>query len=155
MLKEEKKNLTAKQKKIIKISLNISLILVLVAVWFYIVKTGIEYGKSYIDEAIVNIEIKNEDNYQNLMTENNVLNREIKRLNEELEEMNQKILGLNDSIDVFSLDVNALKSSIEFIDSSVNNSIIIQSEIGNKIQELDNRLKELKNSLNILLEAPQ
>ncbi|MBN2794781.1 MAG: hypothetical protein JXR88_05205 [Clostridia bacterium] len=155
MQKEEQTKWSPKQKKIIKYGLNGLLIVVLIAAWIWIVKVGITKGKSYIDDALVKIEMQNIENHQNLVAENEALNREIDRLNEELNEMSDKVVDLNESINTFSLDVNALASSIEFIETGLENSIVMQSEIGNKIQELDNRLKELKNSLNILLEAPK
>lgn len=155
MLKEAQQKVTPKQKKIIKYTLNGLLILVLIGTWIWLVKTGIEKGKAYVDDALVKIEMQNLENHQSLVAENEALNREIDRLNEELNVMSEKVVDLNGSINTFSLDVSALASSIEFIENGLENSIIMQGEIGNKIQELDNRLKDLKSSLNILLEAPR
>lgn len=157
MIKEgtEKKHLTDLQKKILKYAVRICVVIVLMAAWIFIVKYGVEFGKGYIDDALSDVEMRNIENHQQLTEQNIILNKDIQALNDDLAALRNEVTNLNDEISVFSLEVESLKSSIDFIDTSVTNSILIQGEIGTKILELDSRLKDLRNSLNILLEAPQ
>lgn len=155
MMREDKNHLSDKQKKVIKVLLTIFSIILLIVLWAAIVKYGVQFGQEYIDDAMADVEMRNIENHQALTVQNSMLNKEIEALNADLNSLRNEVTNLNDDIKVFSLEVESLKSSIDFIDTSVKNSILIQSETGAKIQELDARLKDLRNSLNILLEAPQ
>jgi predicted RNase H-like nuclease (RuvC/YqgF family) len=147
--------MTDKTKKTIKQVLGIFVTLLFIVAWVLIVKYGIEYGKMYIDDALADIEMRNIENHQNLTEQNLSLNKEIEALNEDIANLRNEVLSLNTNIDAFGLEVEALKASIDFIDNTVNNSIVIQGEIGNRILALDQRLQELRDSLDVLLEAPQ
>jgi len=152
--RKNSKMLTKKQMKLLRQTLSVFLILFLIGIWLIISFKGIEFGKQYIDDAMGNLEAKNNANYQALLVENAALNLEIKKLNEEISQFKSDVTTLNENIDVFGIEVAALKSSIDFIDTSVSNSITIQEDIGNKILSLDARIQALKKSLNVLLEAP-
>jgi hypothetical protein len=142
------------QKKIIRIVLGIVVTILLTITWLLILKYGINYGKMYIDDGINRIELKNTENYISLTNQNQKLIDEIILLNEELKTLRAQVLTLNEDINAYSLDIVELKSSIEFVDTSVKDSILVQTELENSIMQLDNRLVALKNSLKILLEAP-
>lgn len=147
--------MTDKQKRILKHILSGVVIIVLVAAWAFIVKEGVTIGKLYIDDAIGNVEMRNIEHQQRLVEQNSELNLEIKALNNEITVLRSELNGLNEQIGVFSTDVESLKSSIEFIDTTIDSSIMIQAEIANKLTTLESRIAELKSSLNVLLEAPQ
>lgn len=144
----------ARRNEILKKVLKGFGIVLLVLAWLLIVKYGIEYSKMYIDEALSDVEMKSDDNFQRLLEENIILNKDIEGLNEDIDKLRNEVATLNEEILLFSLEVRSLKSSIDIIDTSVTNSVEIQAEIGARIQELDERLQELRKSLNILLEAP-
>lgn len=144
----------ARRKKITKIILRITFTILLIVTWLAIVYYGVFSAKGYVDQSLLNIELRNIDNHQLLVEQNIVFNEEIDDLNEEIGILRTEISALNEEILLFSLEVRSLKSSIDIIDTSISSSVQIQAIIGTKIQELDNRLKDLRNSLNILLEAP-
>lgn len=144
----------AKKKRIKRIVMTGFIIAVLISAWLFIVKYGIDTGKAYIDNALDKVEMRSLENHQRLVEENSKLNKEIDGLNADIEKLRSDIATLNEDILLFSLEVGSLKSSIDVIDTSISSSVEIQAEIGNRIQELEQRLVELKNSLNILLEAP-
>lgn len=143
-----------KKKKIQRGVLTGFIIVVLIATWLFIVKYGIDLGKSYIDQALENVENRSLENHQMLLNQNANLNKDIANLNEDINNLKAQIETVNEEIRLFSLEVRSLKSSIDIIDTSVANSMVIQSDLGNRIEELDKRLVELRNSLNVLLEAP-
>ena len=145
---------TPKGKSAIRTILGIIVTLLLTVTWVLIVLYGIDYGKFYIDESISRIEVKNFQNQAELINQNQKLNDDITALNQKLATLRTEILELNQEISAYSLDIAELKSSIDFVNTSVKDSVIMQSEIANRIQELDNRLVTLRKSLNILLEAP-
>ena len=145
----------AKKKRILKRVLTGFFVIVLISAWLFIVKYGIDLGKEYIDDALSTVEMRGLENHQQLVEQNAELNKDIEVLNNDIEKLRGEITKLNEEILLFSLEVRSLKASIDIIDSSVANSVEIQSEIGSKIQNLDNGLQELKKSLNILLEAPR
>lgn len=130
------------------------IIVVLISAWLFIVKYGLDLGKNYIDEALARVEMRSLENHQRLVEQNTALNQDIDALNGDIELMQAEIKALNEEILLFSLEVRSLKSSIDIIDSSVSNSVEIQASLGSRIEALDQRLVELRNSLNILLEAP-
>lgn len=143
-----------KSKKTKKIVITSMIVVVLIAAWVFIVKYGIDTGKAYIDSAMSKIEMRSLENHQSLVEENSRLTKEIQTLNGDIETLRNDIATLNEDILLFSLEVGSLKSSIDVIDTSISSSVEIQTEIGKRISTLEQRLVELKNSLNILLEAP-
>ncbi|MCK8058492.1 MULTISPECIES: hypothetical protein [unclassified Fusibacter] len=149
-----KRGLTPKGKSVLKTFLGIITTLLLTVAWVLIVMYGIDYGKMYIDESIHRIEVKNIENQGELIRQNQKLNEEISSLNREIDHLRTEILELNQEITAYSLDISELKSSIDIVNTSIEDSVVLQSEIANRIQELDNRLLTLRKSLNILLEAP-
>lgn len=143
-----------KRKKIIKYVSKAFVIITMIVVWLLIVKYGFEYSKMYMDDALEKIEMKSDENYQKLVQQNSIINKDIEGLNVDIESLRAEVAGLNEEILLFTLEVRSLKSSIDVIDTSVSNSVQIQAEIGARIQELDEKLEELKKSLDILSEAP-
>jgi len=143
-----------RKRLILKRVLTGFIIVVLISAWLFIVKYGIDLGKNYIDEALARVEMRSLENHQRLVEQNTALNQDIETLNTDISNMQAEIESLNEEILLFSLEVRSLKSSIDLIDTSVSNSVEIQASLGARIAELDNRLQELRNSLNVLLEAP-
>lgn len=143
-----------KKKVVLKRVLTGFIIVALIASWLFIVKYGIDLGKGYIDNALKAVENRSLENHQMLMDQNANLNQDIESLNSDINNLKAQIETVNEEIKLFSLEVRSLKSSIDIIDTSVSNSMVIQADLGNRILELDNRLVELRKSLNILLEAP-
>lgn len=137
-----------------KIALTAFIIVALIATWLVVVMYGIDLAKDYIDTAISRVELKSYDYQQQLMDENAKFNEEIDQLNEEITTLRTELSTVNEQIQLFSLEVRNLESSVDVIEQSVSNSVLIQSELGKKIEEMENRLEELNDSLNILLEAP-
>ncbi len=125
-----------------------------VGLWIGIVLYGSDIAKNYIDTALSDMEMRNYENHVILEAQNKAFEEEIQGLNNELVALKESIASLNEEILLFALEVTSLKEGIDVIDSTIKNSIEIQEGIGEKIQALDNRLKELRNSLNVLLEAP-
>ena len=144
----------AKKKIKIKRVVTGFVVVILISAWLFIVKYGIDLGKTYVDDALMTVEMRGLENHQKLVEQNTALNKDIESLNGDIEKLRSEISSLNEEILLFSLEVRSLKSSIDIIDTSVSNSVQIQAEIGNKIQALDEGLQELRKSLTILMEAP-
>lgn len=153
-LEDNKKLEKERKKKKKKYIINGSIVFVLSLIWIAIFYFGANTAKNYIDNAIINIEMKSIENHQMLLSENTAFSIEVNNLNIEIKILREDIKVLNGKMESFSLNVSSLKSSIDNIDTSVSSSVEIQAEIGARILELDNKLKSLRKSLDILSEAP-
>lgn len=143
-----------KKKKNNNLLLKTVILLLCIVIWTGIVYFGVKYSKNYIDESLINIEMRNIENNQLLVKQNIEFNAEIDELNNEISNLRADVTKLNDEIVLFADEVISLKTGIDKIDTTVSSSVEIQAEVGARIQQLDNKLNELKNAMNKILEVP-
>lgn len=143
-----------KKKKNNNLLLKTIILLLCIVIWIGIVYFGVKYSKNYIDESLINIEMRNIENNQLLVKQNIEFNAEIDELNNEISNLRADVTKLNDEIVLFADEVISLKTGIDKIDTTVSSSVEIQAEVGARIQQLDNKLNELKNAMNKILEVP-